>query len=895
MTEKRIEQWHALAAADVARALDSHAQNGLSRSEVARRLILHGPNETARERPRSVLALVGAQFRDFMNLVLLAAACIAGVTGDVHEALAIAGLVLLNGAIGLMQSIRAEHAMAELRKLGASRATVIRDGECLNIPVSEVVPGDLALLESGASVPADMRLVESVQLRTNEAALTGESLPVDKTDAQLADEHAPIAERFDMAYMGTSVAFGRGSGIVVATGMGTELGKIVVLLGRVEPPPTPLQQRLASFGRQLGIAIAVVCLAIFAAGIVRGEPIPLMLLTSVSIAVAAIPEALPTVLTVMLALGARNLARRRALVRKLAAIETLGSVSHVCTDKTGTLTLNDMHVVELAMPGGSRVAFVAGDDAGRNSEVWSLLSAAALTCSRQAGVRDAESGRWIGDPTEVALCRAAVDAGFSDEALRQAGERAIELPFDSSRMRMTVAYRTPAGWTAYMKGAPEAVLPRCDATADGSKLERATQLAVAASMAADGQRLLAVSKREATADADVHSMAGWLETGHTFLGFVGMQDPPRPNARHAVDVCKGAGIVPVMITGDHPVTARAIARSLGIMTEGQALVTGPDLDEMTDNELLRKIEGVSVFARLDPSQKIRIVEALQTRGRCVAVTGDGINDAPALSRADIGVAMGMGGTDVAREAADVVLLDDDFSTIVAGIEEGRRIYDNVTKFIRYALTGNAAELLVVAAAPFLGLPLPLLPIQILWINLVTDGLPGLALAAEPAEPDIMRRAPRPLSQSLFAQGMWQRIVAVSIAMSLLTLGIQAGALATDQAQWQTMTFTVLSLSQMGLVLAIRSGRQSVFELGLSSNWPLTGAVCVTIGLQMAAIYVPLLNDILQTAPLDAWQLAVSLAASSAVLALVEVEKYFSRHELLRAGANRTSRHDAPLR
>jgi Ca2+-transporting ATPase len=414
-------------------------------------------------------------------------------------------------------------------------------------------------------------------------------------------------------------------------------------------------------------------------------------------------------------------------------------------------------------------------------------------------------------------------------------------------------------------------------------------------MAADGQRLLAVSKREATADADVHSMAGWLETGHTFLGFVGMQDPPRPNARHAVDVCKGAGIVPVMITGDHPVTARAIARSLGIMTEGQALVTGPDLDEMTDNELLRKIEGVSVFARLDPSQKIRIVEALQTRGRCVAVTGDGINDAPALSRADIGVAMGMGGTDVAREAADVVLLDDDFSTIVAGIEEGRRIYDNVTKFIRYALTGNAAELLVVAAAPFLGLPLPLLPIQILWINLVTDGLPGLALAAEPAEPDIMRRAPRPLSQSLFAQGMWQRIVAVSIAMSLLTLGIQAGALATDQAQWQTMTFTVLSLSQMGLVLAIRSGRQSVFELRLSSNWPLTGAVCVTIGLQMAAIYVPLLNDILQTAPLDAWQLAVSLAASSAVLALVEVEKYFSRHELLRAGANRTSRHDAPLR
>ncbi|WP_244851469.1 cation-transporting P-type ATPase [Caballeronia sp. SL2Y3] len=904
MTEIATGPWHERTSEDVALAFASHAHNGLSRDEAARRLSRHGPNETIRERPRSLLSLIGAQFRDYMNIVLLVAACIAAATGDAQEALAIAALVLVNGAIGLMQTVRAEHAMAELRKLGASRATVVRDGERLTVPAAEVVPGDLAFLEAGASVPADIRLVESIQLRTDESALTGESLAVDKSADPIADEHAPLAERRDMAYMGTSIACGRGSGIVVATGMDTELGKIVALLGRIEPPRTPLQQRLAAFGRQLGIAIALTCVAIFAMGVARGEAVSLMLLTSVSLAVAAIPEALPTVLTVMLALGARNLARRRALVRNLAAIETLGSVSHVCTDKTGTLTLNDMRVVELGLPDGSCIAFThgvahsLGPDA--RSLPRSLLCAAALACGEEAGERDADTGKWLGDPTEVAIWRAAREAGLDahgfDEALLQAGERSIELPFDSTRMRMTVVYRTSSGWTAYMKGAPEAVLPRCDATFGDStgSLDRAMQLAIAARMAADGQRLIAVSKREVKAHADMDSTAAWIETGHVFLGFLGMQDPPRPGAPQAVDMCRRAGIVPVMMTGDHPLTASAIARSLGIMSQGQSLVTGPELDALSQDELVRRIESVSVFARLDPAQKIRIVEALQTRGRCVAVTGDGINDAPALSRADIGVAMGKGGTDVAREAADVVLLDDDYGTLVAGIEEGRRIYENVTKFIRYALTGNAAELLVIAAGPLLGLPMPLLPIQILWINLVTDGLPGLALAAEPAEPDIMRRAPRPPRESLFAGGMWQRIVGVSLAISLLTLGTEACALAAGQAQWQTMAFTVLSLSQMGLVLGIRSARRSVFELGLCSNRALAGAVCVTVALQIAAIYVPFFNDMLHTTPLDAWQLAVSLAVSSVVLALVEFEKYLARHHLFRKRAGRTSRHDARL-
>ncbi|WP_250441752.1 cation-transporting P-type ATPase [Caballeronia sp. AZ1_KS37] len=891
MTVTDNAHWHTKEAHSVAVEQSSDLERGLSSDEAAQRLLSHGPNETTREQPRPVISLIVSQFADFMNLVLLTAAGISGMTGDVEDALAIIALVLLNGTIGAFQSVRAEHAMAELRKLGAFRATVVRDGVRMTIPASEVVPGDVALLEAGASVPADIRLIACVQLKISEAALTGESIAVDKATMTLSDHHAPLAERTDMAYMGTSVAYGSGSGIVVATGMETELGKIAALLKRVELPRTPLQNRLARFGRQLGIAIAIVCLALFAMGLARGEPVTLMLLTSISLAVAAIPEALPTVLAVMLALGARNLARRHALVRKASAIETLGSVSHICTDKTGTLTLNEMHVVELTSPGCGRIA---GGFHGPG--VLPLLSAAAMSCSSDAGAREHMTGRWLGDPTEVAIWRAAVDAGFDATSHGEAGQRLLELPFDSKRMRMTTLYRTDAGFTAYMKGAPEAVVARCDACMGdvAATFDRAAQLAAAASMAADGERVLAVSMRSWSGLAKIDPVAESLESGHTLLGFIGMQDPPRPNARHSVDVCRAAGIAPVMITGDHPVTARAIARSLGILAEGQSVLTGPELDALNDKALEAAIESVGVFARLDPPQKIRIVEALQARGHCVAVTGDGINDAPALTRADIGVAMGKGGTDVAREAASIVLLDDDFSTIVVGIEEGRRIYDNVRRFVRYALTGNTAEVCVVVAAPFLGLPLPLLPIQILWINLVTDGLPGLALAAEPAESDIMRRPPRARRESLFAAGTWQHIVWVSIAMSLVTLATQGFAWSTDQAQWQTMTFTVLSLSQMGYVIAIRSARRSVFELGLLSNRALAGAVALTFALQIAAIYVPFMNTVLRTEPLDAWQLACSLALSCVVFVLVELEKYVRRHGLFRR-ARHASRREASLR
>ncbi|BCQ28947.1 cation-translocating P-type ATPase (plasmid) [Caballeronia sp. NK8] len=755
MTVTGNKNWHTNSAQRVALELKADLDQGLDSSDAAQRLVHHGPNETARERSRSIISHIASQFTDTINVVLLAAAGIGAITGEVEDALAIVALVLLNGAVGALQSVRAEQALAELRNLGAFRATVIRGGDRMTVPVSEVVPGDLALLEAGARVPADMRLTACVQLKISEAALTGESLPVDKAVATLADVHASLAERTNMAYIGTSVDYGRGSGIVVATGMETDLGKIAALLKNVEAPRTPLQKRLAPFGRQLGIAIAIMCLGFFAAGIARGESVPLMLLTSISLAVAAIPEALPTVLTIMLALGARNLARRCALVRKPSAIETIGSVSHICTDKTGTLTLNEMHAVDFAPSGRGRMAHVL-EGGVLDQEALPLLSAAVSSCNSDAGARERLTGRWLGDPTEVAIWRAAVDAAIDPGTFNEGWRRIIELPFDSKRMRMTVVYQTSEGFTAYMKGAPEAIVARCTSASGEPAIafDRAARLAIAALMAADGERVLAVSKREWRSSPLIDRDAELVETGHTLLGFVGMQDPPRPNARHAVDVCKAAGIVPVMITGDHPVTARAIARSLGIVADDRSVLTGPELETLSDEALAQKIGSIGVFARLDPSQKIRIVQALQARGHCVAVTGDGINDAPALTRAGIGVAMGMRGTDVAREAASIVLLDDDFSTIVAGIKEGRRIYDNIRKFVRYALTCNTAELCVVAVAPFLGLPLPLLPIQILWINLVTDGLPGLALAAEPAEPDVMRRSPRATGETLFAARMW---------------------------------------------------------------------------------------------------------------------------------------------
>jgi Ca2+-transporting ATPase len=604
-----------------------------------------------------------------------------------------------------------------------------------------------------------------------------------------------------------------------------------------------------------------------------------MFLTAVSLAVAAIPEALPAIVTISLAIGAGKMVRQNALIRRLPAVETLGSVTYICSDKTGTLTQNRMRVDEL-YAAGTRLSPVASAPPG---EPWHTLFSA-LALSNDAA-RDRQSNA-TGDPTEVALYDAAAQAGYRKDAMERASARVFELPFDSERKRMTTIHRHPQGRMAYTKGAPEAVLPLCSSMlgpAGQAALPSAALLATAEQMAARGLRVLAIACRlwPALPEARAH---GDIEGGLAFVGLVGLIDPPRPEAQGAVQLCREAGITPVMITGDHLATAMAIARQLGIAEARDLALSGPQLAAMDDEQFKRCVAHVRVYARVDPAQKIRIVEALQARGEFVAMTGDGVNDAPALKRADIGIAMGRGGTDVAREAASLVLLDDNFATIVAAVREGRRIFDNIRKFIRFAMTGNSAEIWVILLAPLLGMPTPLLPIHILWINLLTDGLPGLALAAEPAEKGIMQRPPRPPAESIFAHGMWQHIVWVGLSIAAVSLLAQAWALGSGSAHWQTMVFTVLTLAQMAHVMAIRSDRESLLRLGLRSNLPLLGAVALTILLQMATVYLPALNPVFGTQPLSARELLVCVLLALTVYAVVEFEKLLVRRGLLYCAA-----------
>jgi len=656
--------------------------------------------------------------------------------------------------------------------------------------------------------------------------------------------------------------------------MQTELGRIAQMLHSAEEGKTPLQKRLARFGKVLSIVVLALCAVIFSAGVWRGEPVLLMLLTAISLAVAAIPEALPAVVTVALALGARQMVRRQALIRKLPAVETLGSVTYICSDKTGTLTLNRMRVEELSMSGGERGTppLAKPDD----PVLIELLTAMALNNDTHVD----GAGALVGDPTEVALFEAARDAGLVASELLAQQPRVAELPFEAARQCMTTLHRPDAGretLVAYVKGSPEKILSLCHGqySPDGSRpLDRDAQLAVAGHMAADGLRVLAFARRRFDAAPPIES--GTVEAELDFLGLAGLLDPPREEAAAAIADCASAGIVPVMITGDHPETARVIARRLGLLDEHGEVLTGAELAKMPDAEFARHVRTVRVYARAAPEHKIRIVQALQAQGEFVAMTGDGVNDAPALKRADIGIAMGITGTDVAKEAAHMTLLDDNFATIVRAVREGRRIFDNIRKFIKYTMTSNSGEVWTIFLAPFLGLPIPLLPIHILWINLVTDGLPGLALSAEREERGIMQRPPRPPTESIFAHGMWQHILWVGLLMGAASIFTQAWAIHTGSGHWQTMVFTVLTLSQLGHVLAIRSERESLLTQGMWSNRPLTLALLFTFALQMTTIYVPWLNPIFKTEPLTLGELAFCLAMSAIVFVGVEIEKWMIR-------------------
>jgi Ca2+-transporting ATPase len=910
-----VPEWHLVSVEDALRSLESDAHAGLTEAEAAARLRVHGPNAIREGRRRGPARMLLDQLTDFMILVLLAAALISGLIGDLTDTVVILVIVLLNAIIGFAQEYRAERAVAALRALAAPSARVLRGGERRTIAAADLVPGDIVLLEAGNAVAADLRLLDAAQLRIEEAALTGESQPVEKHTRALAEAQLALGDRRNMAYKGTLIVGGRGFGVVVATGMDTELGRIARLLQQEEEVKTPLQKRLVRFGRVLSIAVLVICAILFVTGWLRGEPLLLMALTAISLAVAAIPEALPAVVTVSLAVGARRMVGKQALIRKLPAVETLGSVTYICSDKTGTLTLNRMRVEETWVDGRLMRSAEGGVRSGEPDFHSALRTPHSALFTALALSNDAHAdkdGKVFGDPTEVALFEAARQAGFDKQSLIALAPRVAEIPFDSERARMTTIHRgggevpslapdTPPppppsfpppegegsepsthGVIAFIKGAPETLLPLCrDALgADGLAAFDHAQIAqVVERMAADGLRVLAFALRrlpevpkELTADA--------VESDLSFIGLVGLLDPPRPEAGEAVALCVAAGITPVMITGDHPATARTIARQLRIGDDELEVMTGAELAQLPLADFERRVERVRVYARVAPEQKIKIVKALQDRGEFVAMTGDGVNDAPALRRADIGVAMGCGGTDVAREAAHMVLLDDNFATIVAAVREGRRIFDNIRKFIKYTMTSNSGEIWTIFLAPFLGLPIPLLPIHILWINLVTDGLPGLALAAEPEERGIMRRAPRPPNESIFAHGMWQHIIWVGLLMGGVSLLTQAFALYERWGHWQTMVFTVLTLSQLGHALAIRSERESLFAQGVASNLPLAGTVLLTVALQLAVIYVPFLNPIFRTAPLSAGELVLCLALSCVVFAAVEIEKLLVRRGLL---------------
>ena len=893
---------HAADSELVAAELGTHPARGLTAGEVAKRLAREGPNELEAGpelRPGQILL---GQVTSPMVLLLVAAACLSAGLGDMTEAIFILVVVVLNAWIGFRQEYRAEKAMASLQALATPTVRVLRDGVTVTIPARELVPGDVVLLDAGSRVPADGRLLAAFALRIEEAALTGESVPVDKQVAPV-DESAPLAERASMAYAGTSVTAGRGTLVVTSTGMASELGQIADLLRGADPGRTPLQQRLDTLVKGLALGAGAIVLVVSAIGVLRGEELDSLLLTAVSLAVAAIPESLPAVVTITLAIGAQRMLADKALIRRLYAVETLGSVTTICSDKTGTLTQNRMTVVALDMAGDRRDLHdppPAPPETLRDQPTLRLLLAGGALCN---DTTVADDGALIGDPTETALVAVTRQCGLEKTDLERALPRIFELPFDSDRKRMTTVHALPGrvddvpaplraaapledqvglpDCVAFTKGAIDGLLARCDtvrvsdeiAALDDDTRSRAS--AAGEQLAGEGLRVLGVAMRR-WPSADAVPRDERLETGLTLVGLVGMIDPARPEVRGAVATCQEAGVRVMMITGDHPLTAQAIARDLGLVADGARAVTGADLDRLDADDLDAVIGDASIYARVLPQDKIRIVEALQRQGQVVAMTGDGVNDAPALKRADIGVAMGITGTDVTKDAADMVLQDDNFASIVAAVGLGRVVFDNIRKFIRNILSGNVAEVTIMVLAPIVGMPTALLPLQLLWLNLVTDGLPAMALAVEPPEPGVMRRPPTPRGESLLGADRGRRILVRGTVLTLLTFVPAYILWQTDEAAWQTLLFTSIAFAELAGGFAMRSERTSLRRLGPFTNRPLVAAVALTIALQVLLVVTPLARDVLGLAPLEPshWVLVVGIAL--AYLGAVELEKWISR-------------------
>lgn len=834
------------------------SEKGLSGEEAAKRLDEYGLNELAEKRKKTPLGIFIHQFKDFMILVLIVAAIISGIAGDLTDTIIILIIVVLNAIIGFIQEYRAENAMEALKKMAMIQAHVIRNGKVHDVPSSELVPGDVVQLEAGNSVPADVRLLKVFSLRIDESALTGESVASDKQSSVIEEEDIPLGDRYNMAYKSTLVTSGRALGVVVSTGMKTEIGKIASMLQEDEMS-TPLQRRMSSFGKYLSFIILGICLLLFLSGwLIQGQDPMDILMISISLAVAAIPEALPALITITLAQGAGALVKKNALIRKLPAVETLGSVTFICTDKTGTLTMNKMEVVDKVEMGSF----------SNNGDISSLELAMALNNDVKSG----NDGKLLGDPTEIAMVEYFIKNHSIEKykEIQKSFKRVEEIPFDSDRKMMTTIHEYGGKYLSITKGATEAVVNRLHSEDNNGELVSESDR-----MAKEGIRVLAYSFRELD-QLPENNGSEELETGLQVIGLAGLIDPPREEVKEAVKDCKTAGINVVMITGDHPATATAIAKEIGILSDQkEKVVTGVQLDKMKEEEFEQQVEDIRVYARVSPEQKLTIVKALQNKKHYVSMTGDGVNDAPSLKRADIGIAMGINGTDVSKESSDMILLDDNFATIVKAVSEGRRIYDNIRKFVKYIMTCNSAEILTIVIAPLLGMPIPLLPIHILWINLVTDGVPGLALSGEKAEKDVMHRPPRPTNESFFSRGVGFHIIWAGIFMAVVTLGIQYWAIEFGEKEepvWRTMVFFVLSIAQLGHIMAIKSEKELLFRQGVFSNFPLFIAVLGTFLLQVAIVYLPFANEIFKTTPLSTEEFLICLAAGSLVFIAVEIEK-----------------------
>lgn len=868
----------------------------MRREEAKRRLIEFGLNELVEKKKISPTRIFASQFKNFLILILLAAVVVSAIISEFVDAIVIFAIVIACAILGFVQEYRAEKTMETLKRMAAAKARVIREGEEIEIPARELVPGDILVLKAGDRVSADSRLIEAINLKVDEAPLTGESVSVEKQTESIKEE-VPVADRKNMVFMGTDATYGRGKAVVVATGMNTEFGKIAEMVQAAEEPPTPLESRLEKMGKFLVWVLIIVCAIVTVVGIARGQPIMKMFILGVALAVAAVPEALPAVVTVALAIGMQRMAKHNAIVRKLPAVETLGCTTVICSDKTGTLTRNEMTVRRLFV--NDETIAVTGEGYEPKGEFWIESSAEkhaisdpqkddniALLLRISALCNDAHlksiDGKWTieGDPTEGALTVVAAKAGMQQEKLNEQYSRIGEVPFTSERKLMSTIHTTPEGRkVAYVKGAPEVILEKCAfvfKNGEKRKLSQTEKEAISEinqKMASEALRMLGMAYKELP-DTKGSFPQEDVESNLVFVGLMGMIDAPREEAIEAVKKCKRAGIKVIMITGDNKNTAMAVGKELGL--DGGRALTGAEIYKISDEELEKIVEDISIYARVSPEHKMRIVKALKRRGHIVAMTGDGVNDAPALKNADIGVAMGITGTDVAKEASDIVLVDDNFATIVAAVEEGRGIYDNIKKYLAYLLSCNIAEILVIfTAVGIIGLPLPLVAVQLLWVNLVTDGLPALALGVDPADPDIMDRPPRDPNEGVFTRSVKALIVGVSAIILLGTLPLfywAYGGEPLNLIKAQTMAFTALIMFEMFNAFNCKSEKHSLFKVGPFSNRFLVGAVITSIFMQLIVVHVHFFNGPLHTTPLGLLDWVIILAISSTVLVAVEIGK-----------------------